>query len=151
MRFVDLQDYMPVLMEIMEEGKEVSLVVSGGSMIPFLVPRRDAVMITKPSGPYRRGELVFFQRFSGEYIMHRIHHVDRDGQLYLVGDAQQEVEGPILENQVIGCVKSVMRKNRRIDSSDYIWKFFATVWLWCLPVRSNILKLYTSIMKKNKI
>lgn len=151
MKFVNLQDYMPVLIEIMDDGKEVSLVVSGGSMIPFLVPRRDTVIITKPSETYKKGDLIFFQRSSGEYIMHRIHHIDKEEHLYLVGDAQQEIEGPIEKNQVVGCVRSVIRKNKRIDSNNHVWKFFATVWLWCLPVRDTVMNFYTKIKNKSKI
>lgn len=40
-RIVDNQEYMKVVRSILEEGKEVPLVVTGNSMMPFLIGRRD--------------------------------------------------------------------------------------------------------------
>lgn len=44
-RIVDNQEYMKVVRSILEEGKEVPLVVTGNSMMPFLIDRRDQVLI----------------------------------------------------------------------------------------------------------
>jgi len=46
-RIVDNQEYMKVVRSILEEGKEVPLVVTGNSMMPFLIDRRDQVLIKR--------------------------------------------------------------------------------------------------------
>ena len=46
-RIVDIHQYIPVLQEIMEEGKEVSLTVTGNSMSPLLIHGRDQVLMCK--------------------------------------------------------------------------------------------------------
>ena len=70
---VDNQEYMKVVRSILEEGKEVPLVVTGNSMMPFLIDRRDQVLIKRIERPLKKGDIAFFQRENGQYIMHRIH------------------------------------------------------------------------------
>ena len=50
-RIVDNQEYMKVVRSILEEGKEVPLVVTGNSMMPFLIDRRDQVLIKRIERP----------------------------------------------------------------------------------------------------
>ena len=40
-RIVDIYEYMPVLIDILQSGKEVNLTVTGSSMAPFLGHLRD--------------------------------------------------------------------------------------------------------------
>lgn len=53
MRLVDNDEYIPVLIGLMEEGKEVSMIISGSSMNPFLIHHRDSILMKKTgwSGP----------------------------------------------------------------------------------------------------
>ena len=41
MRKIANDVYIPVLKELVEEGKEVSMMISGSSMNPFLIHQRD--------------------------------------------------------------------------------------------------------------
>ena len=77
-RIVDNQEYMKVVRSLLEEGKEVPLVVTGNSMMPFLIDRRDQVLIKKPDRPLKKGDIAFFQRENGQYILHRIHFMRKD-------------------------------------------------------------------------
>ena len=88
-RIVDNQEYMKVVRSILEEGKEVPLVVTGNSMMPFLIDRRDQVLIKRIERPLKKGDIAFFQRENGQYIMHRIHFMRKDdrtgeNQFYLL-------------------------------------------------------------------
>ena len=60
-RIVDNQEYMKVVRSILEEGKEVPLVVTGNSMMPFLIDRRDQVLIKRIERPLKKGDIAFFQ------------------------------------------------------------------------------------------
>ena len=85
--------------------------------------------------------MVFYQRETGQFVMHRILHVKPEG-LYIVGDAQTEIEGPVNPKQVFAVVTKAQRKGKWIGPGDFWWWFFRTVWLWLVPVRKIILKLY---------
>ena len=85
--------------------------------------------------------MVFYQRDNGQFVMHRILHVKTEG-LYIIGDAQTEVEGPVRPEQVFALVTKVNRKGKWIGPGNFWWWFFSTVWLRLFPIRKLILKLY---------
>ncbi len=146
-REVDIHQYLPVLIDIIKTGKDVNLLVSGSSMSPFLCHHRDTIVISKPDGVFFRGEMVFYIRNSGQYVMHRIHHIDKQGNLFIVGDAQTKIEGPILPSQVFGVIHKVIRKGKLIQKDDFWWDFFEKVWIRIVPLRPFIVKLYGFIKR----
>lgn len=146
-REVDIHQYLPVLIDIIKTGKDVNLLISGSSMSPFLCHHRDTIVISKPDGAFFRGEMVFYIRNSGQYVMHRIHHIDKQGNLFIVGDAQTEIEGPILPSQVFGVIHKVIRKGKLIQKGDFWWDFFEKVWIRIVPLRPFIVKLYGFIKR----
>ena len=141
MRRVDTDVYVSMLRDLVNEGKECRLLISGSSMAPFLVHERDSIIFSKPDRELRRGDMVFYQRDNGQYVMHRILHVRPEG-LYIIGDAQTEVEGPVKPEQVFALVTKVNRKGKWVGPGNFWWWFFSTVWLRLFPIRRLILKLY---------
>lgn len=141
MRRLDTDAYVSALRDLVNEGKECRLLISGSSMAPFLVHERDSIIFSKPQRELQRGDMVFYQRENGQFVMHRILHVKPEG-LYIVGDAQTEIEGPVNPSQVFAVVTKAQRKGKWIGPGDFWWWFFRTVWLRLVPVRKIILKLY---------
>lgn len=146
MKFVDTREYVDVLRELTDQGKEVSMLVSGSSMTPFLGHQRDYIYFKKPDRPLRRGDMVFYQRPTGQYVMHRIWKVKPEGY-YIVGDAQTEIEGPVREEQIFAIITKVQRKGKWITSGDFWWEFFEKVWIRMVPVRPVVRKLYEVVYK----
>lgn len=149
MRQMDTRAYMGVLKDLVEEGHQVSLAVEGWSMSPFLVHRRDTLYFGRPHRKLRRGDMVFYQRATGQYVMHRICRIRPEGY-YLVGDAQQEIEGPLEESRIFALVTAVERKGKRIGPGDPRWMFFAGPWLWVIPLRRRILRAYGKLFRKSR-
>ena len=81
MRKIANNVYIPVLRDLVEDGKEVSMLISGSSMNPFLIHQRDYILMKKPDRELKAGDMVFFQRRNGAYVMHRIHHINKNGEL----------------------------------------------------------------------
>lgn len=142
---VDIDSYIPVLQELIGQGKTVSLTVTGGSMTPFLIHGRDVVYLCKPEKPLCAGQIVFYIRPSGQYVLHRIHHIDKDGMLYLVGDAQAQLEGPLSPDCVFAGVCGVRRKGKEIRPGELLWEFFSRIWLHLLPLRRPLMEFYARI------
>lgn len=126
--------FMPILAAAVQEGQKVPLLVSGDSMMPFLKHGRDTIIISKPSKPFRRGDMVFYIRETGQYVMHRIHHVHR-GMLYIVGDGQTQIEGPVAPGRVFGVICEVVRKGKTLTPNNFCWWFFQKVWVRIVPLR----------------
>lgn len=144
MREVDTQEYVSMLKELVEEGHQVSLLISGSSMSPFLIHHRDTIFFKKPDRQLRVGDMVFYRRSSGKYVMHRICKIKPEG-FYMVGDAQKEIEGPLNREQIFGLVTAVKRKGRLIQPGDFWWEFFARVWLRIIPLRGLINRIYSKL------
>lgn len=141
MREVDAQEYMAVLRELIEEGHQVSLLISGSSMSPFLIHHRDTIYFKKPDRELKAGDMVFYRRGNGKYIMHRIRRIRPEG-FYMIGDAQWEIEGPLQREQIFGLITAVERKGKLIQPGDFWWEFFAKVWLRIIPLRRLIQRIY---------
>lgn len=151
-RSVESKEYMSVLRELAEEGKVIFIRVIGRSMSPFLCHDRDYIYFTKPGRELRRGDMVFYQRDNGQYVMHRIVRVRKDGY-YMAGDAQTQIEGPLRRDQIFALITQVKRKDRILQPGDFWWEFFEHVWIRILPLRrgaANCYSRYCRIINKWK-
>ena len=130
MRQIANNVYIPVLKDLVEEGKEVSMMISGSSMNPFLIHQRDYILMKKPEEELKAGDMVFFQ------------HINKEGKLFIIGDAQVDMEGPIDKEQVFAIITKVKRKGKWIAPGDFWWEFFEHIWLHLIPFRRFLMKLY---------
>ena len=145
-RVVDIYEYMAMLRELVEEGKEVSLLITGNSMSPFLIHERDYIYFKKPDRPLRRGDMVFYRRKNGQYVMHRICRVTAEG-FDIVGDGQSVIERGVRREQIFGLITRVRRKGKLLTEGDFWWEFFRCVWLRVVPLRKYLVRAY-SLLKK---
>lgn len=146
MKKVDTNEYISVLKELVEEGKEVSLLIAGSSMSPFICHGRDYIFFKAPDRELKKGDMVFYQRKSGQYVMHRIYKI-KDDEYYMVGDAQTAIEGPLDREQIFALVTKVQRKGKWITEGNFWWEFFEHVWLNMVSLRPVVLKLYMMLKK----
>lgn len=132
----------PQIIEILERGQQCMLTVTGSSMLPFLRHKKDAVVLAKPEPQMlRRGRVVFFQRESGAYILHRIRRVEKDGSLCINGDAQAWTEH-IRPEQVLAVVVAIRRKSGRIlDCNGILWRGLSALWYPTRPIRGQLLPI----------
>ena len=143
MKTIDTEELVGTLRSIIEdEGREASLVISGSSMAPFLIHHRDSVLLGPIDRPLRRGDIVFYQRDNGQYVLHRIQRVHADDCYDTIGDAQTESEIGVRKDQVFAIVKNVKRKGKWIGLSSFWWHFFERTWMDIIPLRRLIMRIY---------
>lgn len=145
-KIVDTKEYITVLKGLVEEGHEVSCIVSGSSMSPFLCHGRDTVSFKAPDRELKAGDIVFYQRFNGRYVLHRICRVHSDC-FDIVGDGQTQVESPVYPSQIFGLVTKVQRKGKWLQPGDFWWDFFEKVWIRIIPLRPVLTRLYGKISR----
>ncbi len=138
-RQVDTASYVGMLKELIEEGHQVTMTISGSSMAPFLISARDQVILQKPRKEPRPGDIVFFTRDTGQYVLHRIHHIGKDGY-YIIGDNQTQMEGPVAKEAVFAVVVAVIRKGIRYEKGDFWWWFFAQFWRRNIWLRRKMMR-----------
>ena len=132
---------MPEYESLLREGAELPLVVSGESMLPFLRPGRDTVYLKKPESPLQRGDIAFYRRFDGSYILHRVFRAE-PGKYWFLGDAQTRVEGPLPAQCVFARVTAVRRGERLIHTGSRFWNLFSGPWLALVRQRRRLLRIY---------
>ena len=131
---VDTREYVTALKEMVEQGMEVSMTIFGTSMEPFLIDKRDKIYFRKPEGKIKKGDMVFYRRESGAYVMHRVMKVKKH-QYYLAGDHQTFLEGPIESTLIFAKVVAVERAGVWLTEKDRLWKFYAGWWRRFFRVR----------------
>jgi len=134
----------PVITELLDSGQTARITVTGNSMYPFLRAGRDSVELSKASfQEINRGDIVLIKRTNGIYILHRV--IKKPKILFMVGGAQQWIEGPLYPEQLVAKVKSVRRKNREIPCTNDTWVFLSRVWLRLRIFRYKTFKVYAFI------
>lgn len=140
---------LPELLSLLDEADSVPLEVSGGSMTPFLAGGRDTVFLSKVTKTPKRGDVLLYQRRSGQYVLHRVYRVE-DGCFTMLGDAQTQTEPGICPNQLRAIVTAVRRKGRLVKKGSPCWLFFETIWLWLVPLRHKIMAVHGALTGKRR-
>ena len=130
----------PVIKEILEGGGSAWITVTGMSMYPFLREDEDCVELSSTSiDTIKRGDIVLIQRITGEYILHRVLRREKES-FYIIGDAQQWVEGPLMPEQLIAVVTAVKRNKLQFTCQNKFWKLLVKIWINMIPLRHLFIK-----------
>lgn len=126
--------------ELLKAGYDVVLTVTGSSMFPFLKDKRDRVLIRKcQRDGVKKGDVVFFKRLNGGFALHRVVKVKSKNGVYLAGDCQCIMEGPI--SDVHGKVIGIYRKKGYKDLSCGTFPFSSLMWANSFYIKRPLLKL----------
>lgn len=133
-RLVDTQEYMEMIRALLEDGQEVSMIVTGNSMRPFLKHGRDKICMKKIDRKLRKGDIVFYRRENGQYVMHRILKCG-DQSYTLLGDGQIVPESGIRQEQIFARITKVQVRGKWIGSENFRWRFFEHIWIRFCGIR----------------
>jgi hypothetical protein len=138
-------EYRQDIEQLLQEGQNLNIKPQGYSMYPVLVPGRDEAIIEPINGrKLKRGDVVLYRRDKnvangGILVLHRIWKVRPEG-IYLVGDNQKEIEGPLRPDQMRGVMAGMNRKGKFIPVTNAVYRVLTGIWLWLRPFRPVISK-----------
>ena len=112
-----------LIVEVLESGGEFELYPRGTSMLPLIVQGRDSVTLIKPNGRLSDGDIAFYKRTDGSFILHRVMSVETDSYT-MCGDNQLVLESNIRDEQIIGVVSSLFVKGKKISVTDKRYKYY---------------------------
>ncbi len=121
-----LADFDDTIREVLDSGGEFTLFPRGTSMLPLIVQDRDSVALVK-AGTLRRGDIAFYRRTDGEFVLHRIIG-EKDGTFTMCGDNQLAPEYGIKPEQVIARVEYLTRKGKRISPKSLHYRIYVLLW-----------------------
>lgn len=137
---IPMESLAEILQLQMDTGGVARLVVTGDSMYPTFRHRKDVVYLTPVQRELKRGDLILYQRSSGQYILHRIVSHPKDGKFICSGDNQWEKE-PVEASQVVALVDGFVRGGKRFAERHFGYRVWVGIWVLLLPVRRPIIKL----------
>ncbi|MDD6704507.1 MAG: S24/S26 family peptidase [Clostridiaceae bacterium] len=118
---ISLNEMAPLIRETLEKNGEVTFISAGRSMLPVIRDRKDAVTLVKPKREIKPGDIVFYQRDNGQFILHRVMFVNSD-KYVMRGDNQWDNEYNIRRDQIIGVLKCFERNGKihNVTDRDYL-------------------------------
>lgn len=141
---ITLDEIYPVIKETLLSGGTVELPVTGTSMFPLLKAGRDTVII-KADSKYNIGDIIFYRRDDGHFVLHRIVGADKNGFI-LCGDNQTVTEKNVTEKHIIAKAVELHRNGKIISADDPKYMRKVELWIKALPHR----KIPLIIMRKLK-
>lgn len=133
-------------------GATVSIKPIGSSMCPLFAPDRDRAVVApiESNTVFHRGDVIVYRRRSeNKLVIHRIWRVKKDG-LYLIGDNQTEIEGPVSTSDVKGIMIAMVRKGRNISVHNLLYVLYTRLWLLLRPVRPTIMGVLNRVRDRRK-
>lgn len=123
-----LEEYDDLIKEVIKSGGEFRMYPKGVSMLPILRQGKDSVVLVKPQFPLQRGQIIFYQRKNGQYVLHRIVGVNKDNYV-LCGDNQTYKEEGITQDMIIAVVNRIYRGEKEVSQSahkvyEFLWRPF---------------------------
>ncbi len=136
-RLAPMEQLYELMLPQLEGGGSVRLTVSGSSMHPMLRHRLDTVVL-KACDAVARGDLIFYRREDGRFVLHRIVRVKMAEEFVCSGDNQYEPER-VMRQQVIAKMTEFTRAGKvyRADHAGY--RLYVAIWVWMFPVRRPFL------------
>lgn len=121
-------------------GVPVIFSPNGFSMYPVIYPGRDYAEVV-PAEPekLKRGDVALYRRTGSILVIHRVWKHKKDG-IYMVGDNQTEIEGPLSEDCFIGRMTHLHRKGKRISVKNIAYVIPTRGWLFLRPFRQKLMR-----------
>lgn len=112
-----LEEMLPVVEEKLKNGGAVVFSPHGTSMLPLIRQGKDSVRIERLDRKARVGDVVFYRRHGGQFVLHRIIGKDKLGFI-LCGDNQWIKEKGVSDDQIIGMMTAVIRDGETISCNN---------------------------------
>ena len=147
-RKVSLAELEPVIREAFAAGMTFKLPVTGTSNLPTLAEGRDQIILDEAAAPLRKYDLPLYRRDNGQYVLHRIVAVEKDGCYICCGDHQWQRERGIRPDQVIGVTVQLVRKGRLIPVTAFKYRLWIRIWVLLLPCRSVLIRVSSALRRR---
>ncbi|MBE6701621.1 MAG: hypothetical protein E7582_07030 [Ruminococcaceae bacterium] len=129
---------------------------TGDSMFPLIRKDGDLIVIKKAHTPLKKYDVPLYKRDNGQYVLHRIMKVKKDGTYVLCGDNRRSLEYGITDSHILGVLYSVIHNGNEIKMTDFKTRLYTHVWCDFLFIRRfiilvfDVFKLIKKQIKKTK-
>lgn len=122
-------ELLPLMEEKLNKNLKVTFTVNGTSMQPMIINGKDSVVLGKFTGQLKKYDLPFYRRDNGEFVLHRVVRVQKDGNYTCRGDNQTVNELGVRNDQIIGVVEEFTHKGKRVSVNSFWYKLYCRLWM----------------------
>lgn len=142
---IKFSDISSIVIEGLNNNSKVNLTVTGKSMYPFLLDGIDQIIIEKITHKLKPGDIILYKK--NNFIIHRI--LKKKKNYYIVSGDALTVKEIVFENEIIGYVSSIIKKNKTIDvRSSKMYKVKEMIWRKLFLFRKILLFINRKIFLK---
>lgn len=149
---VPMSELSPLISAAVKAGDDVTLCVTGYSMLPLWRDRHSNVVLTacRPD-ELKKKDIPLYRRANGQYVLHRIVKVHPDC-FDLAGDAQTYIEKGLPKDSVLAVAKGwYTERGKFVSCSSLRHRLYASVWTVLLPLRKYPILLYKKTVLRIKL
>ncbi len=145
-KYAQMNSIVPLIQSVISEGREAKIRVTGNSMYPTLVDRRDVVRLSAIDG-ISVGDVLLYRRENGDYVMHRV--IGKKGEnLAFAGDNELVREYPVKKSQCIAKMTGFTRRGVDYDCrTDAKYRIIAFLWTRLFFMRRVLAKVFGVCIK----
>ncbi|WP_010243554.1 S24/S26 family peptidase [Acetivibrio cellulolyticus] len=130
-----LDEVSPIILATLDENIDVKLTVTGSSMYPLLINKRDSVILTKcDEVSLKKGDIPLYKRNNGKYVLHRIVRVN-ENSYDLCGDNQYIIERNLPKKNIIAVVKAFERNGKFYSCDNILYNLYWRIRIFTIPFR----------------
>ncbi len=137
-----LEDILPVMKEQLDNGKTVSFVPKGNSMLPMLRNGKDMVLLKKTNERLHLSDVAFYyRRETDSYVIHRVAGFQKDGSYIMLGDNNITKEYNIRPEDIIAVMTAFYRKGKMYTVNDFRYRAYCEILYFLRPLRNSYRRL----------
>lgn len=122
----NLAEYDDTIREVLDSGGAFRIYPRGTSMLPLLREGIDSVLLEKPDGSLKKGDIAFYLRDNGGYVLHRV--IKAKNGYIMCGDNQLAPESGIEQRHIIGRVCAIYRGEKQLSMNGLKYRFYCLLW-----------------------
>ena len=140
-KYAQMKSIVPLIQSVISEGREAKIRVTGNSMYPTLLDRRDTVRLCAIDR-IKVGDVILYLRENGDYVLHRV--IGKKGDnLSFAGDNELEREYPVNTSQCIAKMTGFIRNGKEYDCKTSIkYRVIAFLWTRLFFMRGILAKVF---------
>lgn len=147
-----VEELVPVMLDLFAKGKKVIISATGNSMAPLIRNKKDSIVLSAYKGENLGvGDMVFYKRKNGRYVLHRIVDIASDGKFIMLGDNQIKMEETVDIKQIVALPVAVIRGEKEVSLTSDGYKLYTKLWKKKSLIRIAYIKLFAFKIKLSRL
>ncbi len=143
-----IEELLPVMKEQLDNGKVVSFIPKGNSMLPMLRNGEDVVLLKKTEDRLHLSDVAFYyRRETDSYVIHRVVGFQKDGSYIMLGDNNVTKEYNIKPEDIIAVMTAFYRKGKMYEANCLRYRAYCEMLYWIRPMRRLFIKVKSKVKR----